>query len=254
MEANMKKTLFLIPALALSLSACGYGVIDAVKDAKKMTKSDLADGMTISTTAAKTNAFTKVAGVGPDNIVFVTGDSFNISATGNADVLKHLRYKIKDGQIVIGRDGDDWYKMGDKGATITVTAPVLTALSLSGSGDMKADKMTGEKLVLDLAGSGNLAVADIQGALLEGSLAGSGDVDLAGKVTTANYSLAGSGDLTAAKLTATDAEVSIAGSGNVILNATGKVDASIAGSGDITVTGGAKCKSSTIGSGSVSCS
>ncbi len=249
----MKKTLFAIPLLALSLSACGYSIVDAAEDVSKATSSDFADGKMISTKPAATTAFNKVAGVGPDDIVFVTGETFLISATGDPDAIKQLRYKIEGDEIIIGREDEKWYKKGSKGATITITAPVLTALSQSGSGDIKADKMTGEKLVLELAGSGDVAVADIQGTALESNIAGSGNIDIAGKVTTAEYSVAGSGDVTAAKLAATNADVSIAGSGNVSLNATGNVGANIVGSGDITVTGGAKCKSSTTGSGTITC-
>jgi hypothetical protein len=250
----MKKTLLLIPAFALSLASCGYSVVDAVKDIKEESKSELADGTLITTEPVTTQAFTKLAAIGPDTIVFVTGDSFKISASGDAETLKHLRYKIKDGQIIIGRDKSNWYGMNNRGATVTVTAPILSAISLAGSGDMTADKMTGDTVSVEVAGSGNLSVEQITGTALESSIAGSGDVDIGGKVTTAEYSVAGSGNINALKLSTTDAEVSIAGSGDVSLSATGTVNANTAGSGDINVKGGAKCESSSVGSGSINCS
>ena len=250
----MKKSLFLVTFAALSLSACGYSVFDAAEDIKDGGGGEFKNGKTITSEAATTGAFSKLEAVGPDNIVFTTGDSFQISATGDADALKHLRYKVKDGTIMIGRDKNKFWNKGGKGVTITVTAPKLTQASLAGSGDFTADRMSGDKVEIELAGSGNLSVGDITAKGVETSIAGSGGAKLAGKVERAEYEIAGSGSIDAVRLASTNADVSIAGSGNVDLTATGKVDASIAGSGNINVSGGAKCSSSTMGSGSINCS
>ena len=249
----MKKSLFLVPFAALALSACGYSVFDAADDIQS-SDSGFAGGKSITGSAATTAAFTKLESSGPDNIVFVTGDSFSIKAEGDADAIAKLRYKIEDGAIMIGREKGKYWGKDSKGVTITVTAPALAEASLAGSGNFTADKMTGDKIVLEIAGSGNLSVADVIGKEIESNIAGSGDVKLAGKVDSADYDVAGSGSIDAVKLATTNADVSIAGSGDVRLTATGNVDANIAGSGNITVTGGAKCSSSTIGSGSISCS
>jgi hypothetical protein len=250
----MNKSLFLVSLAALSLSACGYSVFDAAEDIKDSGGSEFKNGKPITSDAAITGAFTKLEALGPDNIVFTTGDSYQISATGDAETLKHLRYKVEDGTIMIGRDKNKWWGDSGKGVTITVTGPTLSKAALAGSGDFKADNMSGEKVVVEIAGSGNLSVVAITSKELESNIAGSGDVTLAGKVDRAEYSVAGSGSIDAIKLASTDADVSIAGSGDVSLTASGKVDASIAGSGNVTVAGGAKCSSSTMGSGSIKCS
>jgi Putative auto-transporter adhesin, head GIN domain len=250
----MKSPLFLLPLAALSLSACGYSVFDAAEDISESNDNGLVGGTSVTTTPATTPAFTELQALGPDNIVFVTGDSFQISAAGDAAAMKNLLYKVKDGKIIIGRKGDKFWSKGDKGVTITVTAPRLSDVSLAGSGSFTADNMTGDNVTLESAGSGSMSVATITAKSLETNLAGSGDVVLGGKVERAEYSIAGSGNIDAVKMASTDAEVSIAGSGNVKLTATGKVDASVAGSGSIDVTGGAKCTSSTMGSGEISCS
>lgn len=249
----MKKSLFVVPLAALALSACGYSVFDAAEDMHGG-NNGFAGGKTITASATTTAAFTKLEAFGPDNIVFITGDSFSIKAEGDAEAIANLRYKVEDGAIMIGRKKGKFWSKDSKGVTITITAPVLVEASLAGSGDFNADKMGGDKVVLEIAGSGNLTVADVVGKEIESNIAGSGDVKLAGKVDSADYDVAGSGSIDAVKLASTNANVSIAGSGDVRLMATGKVDANIAGSGNITVAGGAKCTSSTIGSGSISCS
>lgn len=243
----MKKSPFLLlPFAALALGACN---ITANAEDKRLTS----DGKAITTTAATTGSFTKVEGVGQDNIVFVTGDSFSIRAEGDAEQIKKLRYAVDNGTIIIGREKGEWWGKGSKGVTITVTAPSLAAASLMGSGNFTADKMTGDKVAIELAGSGNARVGAISGKSVKGELAGSGDISLAGKVESADYEIAGSGNIDAAKLLSTNADIMIAGSGNASLNASGKVGADIMGSGNVSVTGGAKCSSTVMGSGKLNC-
>jgi len=255
MEAHtMKTALILLSFAALSLSACGYSVTDAVEDIKEVDGGGFADGKTLSAQAVTTDSFSKVKALGPDNIVFVTGDAFSIKAAGNAKAIATLRYKIDGDSIVVGREKGSWFGEEGEGVTITLTAPSLSEASLAGSGDFSADRMTGDDVVVKIAGSGNLKVNSVTGKKLESKIAGSGNAMLSGKVDAIDISVLGSGDVDAQKLIATDAEVSIAGSGNVRLNATGKVDAKVAGSGNIDVTGGAKCSSKSMGSGSINCS
>jgi Putative auto-transporter adhesin, head GIN domain len=240
----------LILAAALPLSACGYSVFDAAEDIEG---SGFEGGKPITTSVQATEAFTAIEAFGPDNIVLVTGDSFSIKAEGNAEAIKTLRFKIADGAIEIGRTKGKWWGDSAKSATITITAPKISSVSLAGSGNFNGDKLSGDTVVLDLAGSGNLTVADVQSPAVEGNLAGSGDVKLAGKATKVDWSVAGAGDIDAVGLLSETAEVSIAGSGNVRLSASKTVDASIAGSGNVDVSGGAKCTKSIIGSGSLNC-
>jgi hypothetical protein len=239
---------FLLPFAALTLSACAYSYSDGAED-KRLTS----DGKAITTAATTTGEFTKIEGVGPDNIVFVTGDSFSIKAEGDAEMIKKLRYAMDNGTIIIGREKGDWWGKNSKAVIITVTAPVLVAASLAGSGDFTADKMTGDKVSVELAGSGSAKVGDVTAKNFSSEIAGSGNVSVAGKVESAEFELAGSGNVDAAKLASVNADVEIAGSGDVTLTASGMVKADIAGSGNVNVSGGAKCSSSVMGSGKLNC-
>lgn len=250
----MRKITFFLPLAALALTACGYSVSDAVDDIKKSDGSAFEDGKTISTTASTTSEFSVVKALGPDNIIFVTGDAFTIKAEGNAKAIATLRYKLEDDTIKIGRTKGNWFGDEGEGVTITITAPKLSAASLAGSGDFTADKMEGDTVKVKIAGSGSLKVAEVAAKTLEAKIAGSGDAIIAGTAENIDFSVAGSGTINGQKLTATNAEISIAGSGDVSINATGKVEAKVAGSGDINVTGGATCASKSMGSGSINCS
>ena len=243
----MKPPFILLTLAALAVSGCS---LDVDAEDKRITS----DGKTISTTSATTGSFTKVEAVGPDNIVFVTGEAFSIKAEGDADAIAKLRYAMDNGTIIIGREKGKWWGKDSQSVTVTITAPALTTASLIGSGDFTADRMAGDEVSVKIAGSGSLTLADVAAKKLESKITGSGDAVISGKVDIADFSVLGSGSIDAAKLIATDAEVSIAGSGDVSINATGKVEAKVAGSGDINVAGGAKCSSKSMGSGSVNCS
>jgi hypothetical protein len=245
----MKNAVFLLPLLMLS--ACNISFDD--KDMETIGAKELKDGKAITAQATDPGKFTAISTVGPDDVVFKTGDAFSVSASGSAEALKDLRFIVTDGELTVGRYKYRWNAGDSDKAVITITAPVVSSVALAGSGNFKGDKLSGTKVMLDLAGSGSADVADVQSPEFEGNIAGSGSMKLAGKAAKAEYSIAGSGSIDAKSLVSETVDMSVAGSGNAELNATKTVDASIAGSGDINVTGGAKCTSSKMGSGSVNC-
>jgi hypothetical protein len=240
----MRQILLLAPVLALA----GCSLIAAEGNEWKDAKAIAAGDNVIA-------AFQKLEVAGSDDVTFVTGEGFHIQATGDADTLKKLRYRVENGVLMIGREGENWqWNSSDKGAKITVTAPLLSSVSLAGSGDLTADQLQGDDVKIELAGSGNVTIKAVTAKTISGEIAGSGNVDLAGKVASGDYEIAGSGDINAKNLAHSDAKVSIAGSGDIALTATGTVNADIAGSGSVDVMGGAKCTSSTTGSGKLNCS
>jgi Putative auto-transporter adhesin, head GIN domain len=217
---------FAVFAAGLAVLASGCDRIDFDTDGK-----NLAEGKTVSTEWTEIAAFSKVAARGPDNVVVETGDTFQIKATGDSANIAKLRYTLKDGTLIVGRAKEKWRESA--AVTITITAPTLSSVSIAGSGDVKAAKLSGEHASVSVAGSGDADVAEVVAETLKMSIAGSGNAKLSGKVGKADYSIAGSGD---AKI-----------------NATGTVEAKIAGSGNILVTGGGKCTSSVAGSGKINC-
>jgi hypothetical protein len=245
----MKNPVFLLSALMLS--ACSVSADDA--SMVTIGSNDLKDGKAITEQATDPGKFTSISAVGPDDVVFKTGDASSISASGSADALKELRFVIIDGNLTVGRYKYRWDAADKDKAVITITAPLISSVSLAGSGNFNGDKLSGSKVAIDLAGSGSAEIADIQSPEFDGDVAGKGNLKLSGKAAKAKYSIAGSGSIDAKSLVSETVDMSVAGSGNAAINATQTVDASIAGSGDVTVSGGAKCKSSVIGSGKLKC-
>ena len=198
--------------------------------------------------------FTGVDLRGPDDVDVRTGANFAVTAQGDSAILDDLRIEVVDGTLRVGRKdkGGRWFS-GDHGVKVHVVMPRLASASVSGSGDLTADKAEGA-FKGAIAGSGNLDIAALRASDADLSIAGSGDMTVAGSAERLSASVAGSGDIDAAGLTATGASVSVLGSGNVRAVVKGGASVSIAGSGDVELTGGAKCSVSAVGSGEAHCS
>lgn len=103
------------------------------------------------------------------------------------------------------------------GVRVQVTTPNLSAVSVSGSGDITIDGLSSPSFEI--------------------SVQGSGDVAAAGEVDRLEVRIMGSGDVELFALRAREAKVSIAGSGDAELEVSEALDATIQGSGDIVYRG-----------------
>lgn len=216
-----------------------------------------AQGSTGSSRAYQVGAFDSVSAAGPNNVIVTVGGGASVRAEGPADVLDRMEVVVVDGDLEIRpkREFRNNYRWDDRRkATFYVAAPALKAAAVAGSGDMKVDRVEGDRFSGSIAGSGNLDVGSLRVSTAKFSIAGSGDLTARGSAGQSSLSIAGSGNLRLAQLASRSASVSIAGSGNVDLNAAETVKVSIVGSGDVAVAGTARCSVSKIGSGSVRCS
>jgi hypothetical protein len=201
--------------------------------------------------------FDQVTLAGSATVILVQGSPQKVVVDAQSEDLAYLETAVNGSRLRIGtkqESGMSWSNYKFKGpVTVYVTTPNINALTVSGSGRMKAaDGVKAQELALNVSGSGTLDLGQVQAEELKTTVSGSGDVSIgSGSVPRQSVSISGSGSLQAAKVRSTTCNVRISGSGNCRLNATSTLDASIAGSGNVYVTGGAKVSSSTAGSGRV---
>lgn len=199
-------------------------------------------------------AFQSVALQGPHNVVVTVGGAPSVRAEGDTAALDMLDIRVENGRLVVAtRRGWSW--QGPGGAvTVHVTAPSLQEASIGGSGDMRIDRVQGDRFEASIGGSGDMEIAALQARETEFSIAGSGGIRAAGSAEAADISIAGSGNIALDGLQIRRAHVSVMGSGDVSVQASETVDGSIMGSGNVNVRGAARCSVSRMGSGSVNCS
>ncbi|WP_022825256.1 head GIN domain-containing protein [Hymenobacter norwichensis] len=201
--------------------------------------------------------FNQVTLAGSATVILVQGSPQKVVVDAQPEDLTHLETAVSSNRLRIGtkqEKGMSWSNYKFKGpVTVYVTVPSVNALTVSGSGRMKAaDGVKAQELALNVSGSGTLDLGPVQTEELQTTVSGSGNVSLgAGTAPRQSVSISGSGSLQAAKVRSNVCNVRISGSGNCRLNATETLDARISGSGNVYVTGGAKVSSSTAGSGRV---
>ncbi|MBT8426395.1 MAG: DUF2807 domain-containing protein [Erythrobacter sp.] len=193
---------------------------------------------------------TEIVLASPDNVIITTGDTFNISVSGNEEAADLMRFNLEDNALGIMREKSSKSTGGP--AIVNVTMPTLEGIVLAGSGTIEADRMDGRAEVT-IAGSGSTKVTDMRADKLDLTIAGSGDFETAGEVGDLEMTVAGSGSGKMAGLKVGKADITVAGSGDAEFQSDGDVEANIVGSGDITVSGNATCTVSSLGSGKLRC-
>lgn len=208
-----------------------------------------------ATEAREASGFAAIAMRGDIDVVVRQGTREAVQVSADDNLLPLL-------QTVVEGSGDQrtlriQWKSGESIRTrsrtvVTVDVVKLTAVSLSGSGDLALGALKTPSLALSISGSSDAKIEQLDAGQLSVSISGSGDVQASGKASKLDVSISGSGDVRMRELVAEDANVSIAGSGDASVNASKALAVSIAGSGDVEYTGGAMlAKARVAGSGSI---
>ncbi|MXO75449.1 DUF2807 domain-containing protein [Altererythrobacter aerius] len=231
------------PAVGIALAAA------ALSGCSGAVAFDTGEGVPLADLDLTGAAPTGLVLAGPDNAVVTRGDRLAIKVEGDPEAAAALRFTLEDDALGIMRETD---LRSEGTATVRVTLPALTQLTLAGSGTVDADRMDGNAEAT-IAGSGTARVAALTADKLDVTLAGSGTFGAAGTARSLDLTIAGSGSGRMGGLAVETADVTIAGSGDAAFASDGTVDASIMGSGAVTVTGNATCTINAMGSGTLRC-
>jgi hypothetical protein len=200
--------------------------------------------------------FDEVSLAGSHDVIVRVGGGHSVSAQGPAEVLERLDIRVEDGTLKVGTKKGNWSFgwSGDRPRTqVFVTLPSLRGAAVAGSGDMKVDRVIGNRFNASVAGSGDLDIAELKVGEAQFSVAGSGDIKATGTAERSSASVAGSGDIDIGRVLARTVNAAVVGSGDVRVQASETADVSITGSGDVYVAGKARCTVSKRGSGEVHC-
>jgi hypothetical protein len=228
--------------LAMALAACNA---DAQEGTAETARRDFQVGQ-----------FQSISLTGSPDVIVTVGGAPSVRAEGDHRMVERLDIRVENGDLKIGyREGSNW-SFGftrDRHVTIHVTVPALAAATLTGSGDLRVDRVQGDRFVGTVTGSGDLAVAQLRAGEAVFTLTGSGGIQAVGGAQRSHVELAGSGDIDLGRFEIRDATVSLHGSGDVRAKAMEVARVTLMGSGDIAITGPARCQIDKRGSGDVTC-
>lgn len=196
--------------------------------------------------------FTSVKLLGDADVEIVKGSTFKVEASDYENIIQHLSVKVEDHELVISKDPATTVLLNSK-AKVTVTMPdSLTAISLTGSGDIDVNSAFKDIQMLSLTGSGNINInQNVDLNILSANIIGNGNITALGKVNTLTAQISGSGEIQFSDLQAESATCSISGSGNIDINVVTALNATISGSGIISYSGTPAVTKHITGSGSV---
>ncbi len=181
-----------------------------------------------------TESYDNISVNGFYDVVLVSGVEGKITIEAESNLIAHIAIQSDGKTLKIATEHGRKISTGN-GKSITITVPVeqLSAVSLSGSGDVKTkDAIRSDHFKATLTGSGDVAL-HVEARTLEADITGSGDMVLSGKSDTFHCTVTGSGDLNAYGLKAGDVSAEVTGSGDCKVFCLGALQGRVSGSGDI---------------------
>jgi Putative auto-transporter adhesin, head GIN domain len=190
---------------------------------------------------------------GDFDVEIISGKEGEITIEAEENLVQYIVAEVKNNTLKIySQLNVNLQPSANKRLAIIVPIETLDAVTLSGSGNLKAtDTIKTNDFDIILSGSGDIKIA-IETQKLNAKISGSGDIELIGKSNTFNALVSGSGDIAAGELVTQNADISISGSANVHVHVTENLKARVSGSGDIFYSGNPKMKDTKVsGSGEI---
>ena len=201
-------------------------------------------------------AFSEITLKIPAKLHLEQGDKQSFEIVGKQSALDEIVTEVKNRELVIRfKTKNLFMKDFETGKLeIFITVPDLTALSVSGSGDIINDGAINARILnLTCSGSGTIKLDDLKSERMKVMISGSGNVTVAGNDEAEDLSvnISGSGNFRGEGFKSTDVTARISGSGGADVYCTNSLIARVAGSGDIRYKGNPRIDQSIAGSGKV---
>lgn len=201
-------------------------------------------------------AFTEISLRVPATLYLEQGNEQKVTIEAGRATLDELITEVSGRSLVVRFPAKNLLMRNFRPGKIVirVTMPEVTALNLSGSGDILArGEISSLILEMNVSGSGSIDLDALTANRVKASISGSGNILIEGDQPAAELStsISGSGNLIAEDFEAAEVKVTIAGSGNARVYSNGNIHVKIAGSGSLYYRGNPNIDSSIAGSGSV---
>lgn len=176
------------------------------------------------------SSFDEVELNGIGNLSIQQTGSESLTVEAEEDVLPKIRTEVENNRLIIGPE---------PGTSIHTTEPInytltvddLSALEVSGSGDVEAEGISTDELAVTVGGTG--------------------DVEISGRADSQEIDVSGSGDYRAEDLESREVTIEVGGAGSAIVNVSDELDADISGSGTVEYIGDPTVDQDVSGAGEV---
>lgn len=176
------------------------------------------------------SGFSKVELAGPGTVTIDQTGNESLTIEAGDKVLPHLASDVVGDTLVLGTKRGTVLTPGDR-ISYHLTVKDLMGLTVSGSGEVAAPKITTAALNSDISGSGTVTIG--------------------GSAPEQQLTISGSGTYDASDLASKTVRAEISGSGTAVVSVSDALDVTISGSGSLTYIGEPTLQKDISGSGSV---
>jgi len=198
-------------------------------------------------------SFQAVESSGGIDVVLTQGAGTAVVVEASDEAQAHLVTKAEGGTLKIGwESGFSWKSLlsNSRKASVYITCPRLTALSLSGGADAKGQSTFSADDFRIQASGGSDVKLSLTAKTLTCSASGGSDVDLSGRVERQTVDISGGSDYSAFGLRSTTATVRASGGSDASLTVEGELTASAGGGSDVHYKGAARLTNASHSGGS----
>jgi len=195
--------------------------------------------------------FTSLQVTGPFDVRLKLADVERATVHADDNIAPLIETRVDDGRLIVGIKRGTSIRTRTR-SYVTVEFRRLDSVELTGSADVRADRIDSPIFEVAISGSGDVSVAELRSDAIALSISGSGDIRIAGRADKLGASIVGSGDVLADQLEAREVAVRIRGSGDARVSASETLKVDIAGSGDVRYRGSPNVTHRVAGSGEVS--
>lgn len=169
-------------------------------------------------------------------VIFIEDSIYSVVVSAQSNLLKVIETKVDDHVLEIEYSKNVWKH---KDIVITVHAPSLRGLELSGSGRIEVQNtLHTNSLDIEMSGSGDISIPTVETQELEINISGSGNIAIGnGNSVNTTCRVSGSGNILLPMVLSQSGKATISGSGNIQLHVVQYLSARISGSGDISYRG-----------------
>ena len=167
-------------------------------------------------------------------VYFTTADNYSMTVHAQENLMPYIITEVEGDRLVIKEKNGVNFGTFDP-ITVTITAPSVDDLDISGSGDINVGSTwSGSTLSTNISGSGNINMVNIEAGTFKANISGSGSILASGGTTDyADLTISGSGNIDVRMVYADTTYATISGSGNIYTQVNKMLDATISGSGNI---------------------
>lgn len=186
------------------------------------------------------------------NVAYVQGSDYKVELTAQQNILNVMETPVINNKLIVRFKNNVRVKSHEQ-ITIKVTAPSISGIGLSGSGNVNVlSPLSSNDLSFRLSGSGNIIVPQVACLNLEANISGTGNISIAaGTSMTEHLKISGSGSIDARNVLAKSVTTTTSGSGSMKVNVSENLNVTISGSGSVYYWGSPVVSTNISGSGKV---